>query len=177
MPQRFPEHGWLLTYREAVELLPDDVKPYAANLVWSMQPLALWEDSPTPHVPRPVPPTWRKPPLHGTSSLELASAAVVQTRDGAKHLTLYFDPKQVKEVGKRWTTPNRGGRPSADWQELVAGAKDVDDAVSRLPPLPRDLERFFEDQAGTARVRISRNHDVTRKHFQKALRRLNPKPK
>jgi len=133
VPQRFPEHGELLTYIEAVELLPDDVKPGAANLVWSMLPLATWEDSPTPHVPRPVPPQWRKPPLHGSSSLEVASVAVVQTREGLKHLTLYFDPKRVKEVGKRYATPNKGGRKPTTWRKVVDEQTELKGA-----PLTRD---------------------------------------
>jgi hypothetical protein len=102
-------------------------------------------------------------------------------------LHIYFDSETVeafKKAGAFAPVPDvdfprilktkraKGGRPCLGWHELVADAKDIDEAVARLPALPEGTKRFFKDNNGQARVRFGpgENDHVSRKHFQRVRR-------
>ncbi len=69
---------------------------------------------------------------------------------------------------------SKGGRPASSWHELTADTAGVNEAAGRLPPLPEGVERFYKGINGNAMVRIDEDESVSRKHFQKVWRHLNP---
>jgi hypothetical protein len=75
----------------------------------------------------------------------------------------------LAEAGIKWES-TKAGRPAVEWHELIAGAANEEEAVKRLPALPKGMDRTFKNKAGGERIRISEAKYVTLKHFLKMLR-------
>jgi len=188
-----------LTFREVWDGLPIAGRKYVwRNGLRELQPYALRESSEPPYVPQVdlVPADWLRFPhwwfeSNEESAESLYSLSRLKTHDGPDGpLDLYFDRETVEAFKKagRWsledgikvelprvlgTTPAKGGRPAADWQESMGAARTVEEA---LKATRAQLTQVQTGDRVVPTVVFPNGYTVTLKHFKKVLHgRLNPK--